>query len=232
MKIIRLSAFGALTLACSLVANAQNAVDAVKKAQYALGMIRSPQRIDAIGTMEYWGTGSAYSYGQQFKPDGAWPPMKVTYHASISYQVPAMRVDMMRSNPDGPYQGGGGLPFVAPQRQVQVVSGGFSWNEPVPGGGFIKGTTATPAPGTVEERMLQFWSTPHGSLKAAALAGANTKVTTENGRTVLTFPLPGSLSAVNMKITLNAKDQPEKIEVRRDDPVLGDIVAETVYTDY
>ena len=123
MKMIRMSAFGALTLACSLAANAQNAVDAVKKAQYALGMIRSPQRIDAIGTMEYWGTGSAYSYGQQFKPDGAWPPMKVTYHASISYQVPAMRVDMMRSNPDGPYQGGGGLPFVAPQRQVQVVSG-------------------------------------------------------------------------------------------------------------
>jgi len=221
-----------LAIFCSTAAFAQDAAAAIKKAQYAIGMIRGPQRVDAIGTMEYWGTGFAYSFGQAFKPDGAWPPAKMTYHASISYAVPAMRVDMTRSNPDGLYQGGGGLPFVAPQRQIQVVSGAFAWNESVPGGGFIKGATATPASGATNDRMLQLWSTPHGALKAAERAGASAKVATENGKTVLTFPLPGALSAVTMKLTLNAKDQPGKVETRGDNPVLGDMITETTYTDY
>src|SRR5262245_7250909 len=115
-------------------AGAQDAQAVIKKAQYAIGMIRGPQRIDAIGTMEYWGAGTAYVFGQQVKPDSAWPAAKITYHASLSFAVPAMRVDATRSNPDGAIQGGGGLPFAAPQRQVQVVSGAFSWNESVPGG--------------------------------------------------------------------------------------------------
>jgi len=39
-------------------ARAQDATARIKAAQYALGMIRGPQRIDAINTMEYWGTGT------------------------------------------------------------------------------------------------------------------------------------------------------------------------------
>ena len=63
---------------------------------------------------------------------------------------PAMRVDVTRSNPDGLIQGGGGLPLAAPQRQIQVVSGKFAWNESVPGAGFTAGTTATPTPDAAE----------------------------------------------------------------------------------
>ena len=137
-KLYRSGASAALALLVAMVfapaASAQEAAAAIKKAQYAIGMIRGPQRVDAIGTMEYWGSGFAYSFGQQFKPDGAWPPAKIVYHASLSYAVPAMRVDATRSNPDGLYQGGGGLPFAAPQRQIQVVSGAFAWNESAPGG--------------------------------------------------------------------------------------------------
>src|SRR5665213_3864600 len=95
-----------------LLANAQDAAATIKTAEYALGMIRGPQRIDAINTVEYWGTGS------------------VTYHTSVSYAVPAMRVDITRSG----------------QRQIQVVSGAYAWNESMPGAGFIVGSTATPAP--------------------------------------------------------------------------------------
>src|SRR5450755_2404608 len=87
----------------SLAANAQDAAATIKTAEYALGMIRGPQRIDAINTVEYWGTGT------------------VAYHASISYAVPAMRVDITRAG----------------QRQFQVVSGEHAWNESVPGAGFI-----------------------------------------------------------------------------------------------
>src|SRR5207302_3675158 len=162
---------------------AQDAAARIKTAQYALGMIRGPQRIDAINTMEYWGTGNS-----------------ATYHVSLSYLTPAMRVDIMRGNPNG--------------RQIQVVNGNFAWNESVPGAGFIPGTTATPSPGAVKDRLLQLWSTPHGALKAAEKAAASAKGTNENGATVITFPLAAPLAGTTMKVTLNAKNQVERVETR------------------
>src|SRR5216684_7261739 len=92
---------------------AQDAPATIKAAQYALGMIRGPQRIDAINTMEVWGTGYNYNFGQAYRPDGPWPAFKIAYHASYSYRTPAVRLDITRSNPDGPLQGGG-LPLAAP----------------------------------------------------------------------------------------------------------------------
>src|SRR5712691_2875063 len=212
--------------------SAQDAAATIKAAEYALGMIRGPQRIDAINTLEYWGTGNTYAFGQAYRPDMAWPAFKATYHVSLSYRASAMRVDVTRSNPDGLIQGGGGLPLAAPQRQIQVVSGKFAWSESVPGAGFIAGSTASPAPGTANDRLLQLWITPFGVLKMAEQAGPNAKVTTEGAATVLTFPLAGELAGITVKTTLNAKKQPERVETRTDNPVLGDMVTETTYTDY
>jgi glyoxylase-like metal-dependent hydrolase (beta-lactamase superfamily II) len=212
--------------------SAQDTAATIKAAEYALGMIRGPARIDAINTMEYWGTGSTYAFGQAYRPDGAWPAFKVTYHASLSFTASAMRVDITRSNPDGLIQGGGGLPLAAPQRQIQVVAGKFAWNESVPGAGFLPNSTATPAPGAATDRLLQLWSMPFGALKMAERAGANAKMTMEGGVQVITFPLPGDLAGITAKVTLNAKKQVEKVETRTDNPVLGDVVTETTYTDY
>lgn len=220
---------GVLAAPC---ARAQDAQAVIKTAQYAIGMIRGPQRIDAINTMEYWGTGSTYAFGQAYRPGSVWPAFKAQYHASLSYAVPAMRVDVTRSNPDGLIQGGGGLPLAAPQRQVQVVSGKFAWNESVPGAGFIAGSTATPTPDAVNDRQLQLWITPFGALKMAVKAGSAAKVSNEGGATVLTFPLSAPLQGVTMKVTLNAKNQPERVETRSNDPVLGDMVTEVTYSDY
>jgi glyoxylase-like metal-dependent hydrolase (beta-lactamase superfamily II) len=222
---------GAMLALASLAvppAGAQDAAATIKAAEYALGMIRGPRRIDAISTLEYWGTGYTYAFGQAYRPDGAWPAFKVSYHASLSYAVPAMRMDVMRSNPDGLVQGGGGLPLAAPQRQIQVVSGQFAWNESTPGAGFAPGTTATPAPGAAGDRLLQLWTTPFGILKAAERSGANAKVEVEGGATVLTFPLSGATA----KVTLNAKNQVERVETRADNPVLGDVITATTYSDY
>src|SRR5262249_41590941 len=144
--------------------------------------------IDAINTLEFWGT------------DNTQRPPLATYHVSLSYLTPAMRVEIMSNSPD--------------VRQISVVNGSFAWNESVPGGGFIPGTTATPAPGAVKERLLQLWSTPHGALKAAERASSNAKLANENGATTITFPLSGELSGTTMKLTLNAKDQLEKVETR------------------
>lgn len=228
-RFLKIAAVAVLVLA---PASAQDAASTIKAAQYAIGMIRGPQRIDAINTVEYWGTGTGYVFGQAYHPDKPWPPFKATYHVSLSYAVPAMRVDVTRSNPDGLIQGGGGFPLAVPQRQIQVVSGLFAWNESVPGAGFIPGTTANPAPGAVDERLVQLWTTPFGALKAAAKAGAATKVTVANGVTTIAFPLPGQLAGIAMKVSLNAKNQPERVETLTADPVLGDLVTETTYSDY
>jgi hypothetical protein len=177
-------------------ATAQDASARIKAAQYALGMIRGPQRIDAINTVEYWGTGVNY-----------------TYHVSLSYLTPAMRVEITNYTPNA--------------RRIQVVNNNFAWDESVPGAGFIPGTTATPRPEAVKERLLQLWTTPHGALKAAVRAGASAKLSTENGANVITFPLSGQLAGITMKITLNAKDQVEKVET-----VNGNAVTITTYSDY
>jgi glyoxylase-like metal-dependent hydrolase (beta-lactamase superfamily II) len=212
--------------------SAQDAAATIKKAEYALGMIRGPARIDAINTMEFWGTGSTYSFGQSYKPDMPWPPFKTEYHGSLSYAVPAMRADMMRSNPAGLVQGGGGLPLAAPQRLVQVVSGQFAWNESAPGGGFALGTTATPAPGAANDRLLQLWMMPFGALKMAERAGANAKVTTEGGATVITFPYSGPLTGITAKVTLNGKSEVARVETSTDNPMLGDMITEASYSGY
>ena len=187
---------------------AQDAAATIKAAQYALGMIRGPQRIDAINTLEYWGTGKVSRL-----------PGIVTYHASLGYRLSAMRVDITPSNADGSNQN---------LREIQVVSGNFAWNGSVPGGGFTPGTTATPMPGALKDRLLQLWSTPHGALKAAEQAGANAKVAQEGGATVIAFPLSGPLAGVTMKVTLNAKNQVARVETRGP----GNTVTETTYSDY
>ncbi|HLK46779.1 MAG TPA: MBL fold metallo-hydrolase [Bryobacteraceae bacterium] len=207
---------------------AQDAAATIKAAEYALGMIRGPRRVDAINTLEYWGAGYTYAFGQAYHPGAPWPAFKVTYHASISYALPAMRVDITRSNPEGPVQGGGGLPLAAPQRQIQVVSGDFAWNESVPGAGFIAGSTATPAPGAAADRLLQLWVTPFGVLKMAERAGTSAQLSTEAGLSIITFPLGGQ----TVKLSLNSKQQVERVETHSTNPVLGDTLAETTYSDY
>jgi hypothetical protein len=177
--------------------NAQDTATRIKIAQYALGMIRGPQRIDAINTMEYWANGSG-----------------VTYHVSLSYFTPAMRVDVTHTD--------------TKKRDISVVNGKFAWNESVPGAGFLAGTTAVPAPDAVKDRLLQLWSTPHGALKMAERAGSNANMTTENGTTVITFPLADLLAEVVMKVTLNAKNQVEKVQTRTERGAL----IETTYSDY
>src|SRR5262249_124475 len=108
-------------------------------------------------------------------------------------------------------------------------SGKLAWNESEPGAGLVPGAgTATPQPAAVNDRLLQLWTTPYGVVKAAMKAGANTKVSVERGATVVTFPTVGT----TMKATLDSKNLVERVETRSDNPVLGNIVTETTYSDY
>ena len=181
-----------------------------------------------LNTVEYSGAGLNHAYGQAYAPGGPWPAFKVTsYKAVIDYNTPAMRVELDRTNPDGEVRGGGGLPLLAPQKQIQVVSGEAAWNVGGQNATMAAPSTASPTP--VPDRLLNIWKSPHGVVKAAQKAGANAKVTMQpNGGAVVTFPAAG----LTVKATFNAEHLVEKAETTVDDPIYGDSVWESRFSDY
>jgi hypothetical protein len=80
-------------------------------------------------------------------------------------------------------------------------------------------------------RFLQLWILPYGVVKAGIAAGDKTKISSEDGATVITFPLSGQLAGVTVKATLDAKNYITKVETRNDNPALADLAIETEYSD-
>ena len=206
----------------------QAAAEAVGLARWSgVGGQHLPE-VDVITTMEIWGSGTTYGLGQPYKPGEPWPAFKTEYHASLDYNPPAMRVEMTRTNPGAPVQGG-----AAPQHTIQVVREKYAWDESEIGAGLVpERGTATPALATANNRLLQLWILPYGVLKAALAAGDKTRISTENGATVITFPLSGQLAGVMVKATLDAQNMVAKVETRADTPALEGMLTETEYSDY
>jgi len=180
------------------------------KNEVGLGLHRGVQDEDSVLTVEYWATGTMREVGP--KTIGPAVPLKSVY-VQFAYDFPGMRVDMTRAN---------GM------REIQVVSGTYAWNEiDKIGGGLEPGWgSAVPAMDTVNERLLRMWTSPMGVYKAAFAAQANAKTAVENGAVTLTFPLSngkpgntanlvvGALEGTPVKVTLNARYQPTRVEVR------------------
>jgi hypothetical protein len=196
---------------------------AVKAAADAMGMTRTGgpggallPEIDVVNRMEFWGSGTASA------PGASAQAFKTEYRAALGYNPPAMRVEMT------PAQGSGGQP--AQQRMIRTVRDNYAWNESEPGAGLEPGRgTATPDMAAVKGRLLRLWMLPYGVVKAAFAAGDKTKLSVENGATVLTFPLSGELAGVTVKATLDAKNFITKVETQSDNPAL---VRQAEYSDY
>lgn len=199
---------------------AQNSKATLEAASKALGA-------DSLTSLQFSASGAMFAFGQAYHPGQPWPGFNVTnYAASIDFNTPAMLAELDRTNPDGPVRGGGGLPLLAPQHQIQGVSGEYAWGvfdaNPGPNG---EVAPPVPAPAALQERLRQIWTaTPQGVIKAAQKAGADTKVT---GR-VITFPAAG----VIMKATLGGDSLVQKVEWTADAPVAGDVAFETTYSTY
>jgi hypothetical protein len=206
----------------------KTAAEAVGLARWSgVGGERLPE-VDVVSTMEFWGTGTTYGSGQPTKPGETLPAFKTEYHATLGYNPPAMRVEMTRTSSGASAQGG-----AAPLHTFQVVREKYAWDESEIGAGLVPGKgTATAAMAAANNRLLQLWILPYGVIKAAVAAGDKTKMSTENGNTVLTFPLSGPLANVMVKATLDANNQVSKVETRPDNPALTDLVTETLYSDY
>ena len=167
----------------------------------AVGMSGDLAGQDEITSIEYWGTGTLTLNGQSCA--------LTDYHASIKYQVPGMRVEFTCTDATG-----------QAHHEIQVVADRMAWNEGEPGTGSTSAMTA------LDQRLTQLWTGPLALVKAAAAAGAQTRISAEAGKTVVTFPVPGVADAT-VKATLNASHQAEQVDTR-----LGRETIQTRYADY
>ena len=204
------------------------AAEAVGLARWSgVGGQRLPE-VDVINTMEIWGSGTTYGIGKSNKTGEPGPAFKTEYHAALGYNPPAMRVEMTRTNSGASAPGAAAAPHT-----IEVVRDKYAWDESEIGAGLVPGKgTATPAMAAASHRLLQLWILPYGVIKAAIAAGDKTKLSTEKGATVLTFPLSGQLAGVMVKATLDAQDEVAKVETQSDNPALADLNTETESVSY
>src|SRR3982074_2117530 len=129
------------------IASGQDAKSVLESATKAMGDVKS---------IQFSGTGHIAALGQNYSPDTAWPETDVTsYTKTIDYASRSSKEELTRVEQTPPIRGGG-APFAGEQKQVNLVSGQYAWNQP--------GAKPQPALAAAEERQLQIWLTPHGFL--------------------------------------------------------------------
>ncbi|WP_333874027.1 MBL fold metallo-hydrolase [Methylobacter sp.] len=177
---------------------------------------------DNIKSIEFSGAGRWYQFGQAPNPDLSWPQFDVkNFTADINYDTASVRVQITRSQTVEP---GRVRPAPVEQKVDQYVSGGTAWNVAAAGNA-APAPTAQPA--AVEERLAEIWASPQGFLKAAQANNAVSK-TVDSG-TEVAFTIAGKYRYVG---TINANNQLERVQTWIDNPVLGDTLVETRYSDY
>jgi len=107
-----------------------------------------------VRSIEYSGTGKWFQFGQAPSPTLPWPPFDVSsFKASISYETPGARVEMVRKQTLEPLRV---RPTPVDQRPIQMVNGTSAWNLAVPAGA-VPGSAAVPQPqpAAVDERLME-----------------------------------------------------------------------------
>lgn len=190
-----------------------SAAGVLKRASAAMGDPKS---------IRYAGEGTGWTFGQAWKPGMPWPKIDIQSQArTINYATGSMRDEIAFSR--GEPKGGGGYPLSGQQRNDQYVSGDFAWN--------MVAVAPTPGPRFVVDRTHQLWITPHGVIHAALRNGARLQWQTKDGKSLaaVSFTEPGKFSATAF---INDDYLVERVESRLPDPVLGEVPAVTVYSNY
>lgn len=194
-------------------ASAQDAKTVIQNAQRAMGNVNS---------IQYSGTGKMGGFGQSWSPGGAWHPTVITnYTRTIDYASRSSKEELTRTQENPPARGGE-APFGGEQRQVNLVSGQYAWNQP--------GNAPVPALAAAADRQLLIWVTPHGFLKAAEENNATAKAGKENGKKVMVL----SFQVGKNKVMGNVDDHSlvTKVQTWIATPVMGDTLVDTTYSDY
>ena len=207
--IAKLARASALILAISCAVAAQDAKTVLQSATKAMG---DPNSI------QFSGTGELGILGQAYSPSSPWPENDIkSYIRTIDYASRSSKEELTQVEPT-PLRKGGGGPFAGEQKNVNLVSGDYAWNQP--------GNAPQPAVAAAEDRQLQIWLTPHGFLKAAMANNATAKK--GKGGTIVSF-MAGKFKVDG---TIDSQGMVTKTETWEDNPVLGDMLVETDYSGY
>ena len=185
---------------------------------------------DALGaaslkSVEFSGSGRWFQFGQAPNPTLPWPQFDVsTFKTAINYETPSARVEMTRLQTVEP---GRLRPGPVEQKPVQLISASYAWNLAVPADAQPDAAPVPQAqPATVEERMMEIWSTPQGFVKAALANNATSQPA--NGGSEVSFTV-GKNRYVG---TINAQSHVARVQTWIDNPVLGDTPVETTFSNY
>jgi glyoxylase-like metal-dependent hydrolase (beta-lactamase superfamily II) len=192
------------------IALAQDAKTVLQSATKAMGDVKS---------IQFSGTGHLAAVGQAWNPTSPWPETIVkSYTRTVDYSSQSSREELVRNEGDPPAKGGA-APFGGDQKQVNLVSGQYAWNQP--------GNAPQPAVAAAEERQLQIWLTPHGFLNGAMQNSATAKK--GKGGTEVSFT---AMTKFKVTGTIDTQGMVTKTETRIPNPVLGDMLVETDYSAY
>jgi glyoxylase-like metal-dependent hydrolase (beta-lactamase superfamily II) len=175
-----------------------------------------------IQSIEFSGTGRWYQFGQAPNPDLPWPPFDIkSFTADINYSAASARVQISRLQV---VEAGRNRPLPVEQKVDQYISGNTAWNK-------ATAANASPAnnaqPAAVEERVAEIWESPQGFLKAALVNHADSE-SVDNG-TKISFSLGDKYRFIGI---INDDNQLVQVKTCIDNPVLGDTVIESQYSDY
>ena len=189
-------------------AEAQDAKATLEAASKALGTAD-------VKSIEMQGSGVMFQVGQSAVPGEPWPLFNVrTFTRVVNYDLASLREDLLRTRALEPPRGGGA--YVRGEHQlVSMLNGDHAWN--------VMGQAAVAAPIALADRQFQFWSTPHGVIKAAMANPAGVQ-----GRTIA-FGIPGRFQAT---AALDAANLVERVDGTLSNPVLGDMAVTVSYEDY
>jgi glyoxylase-like metal-dependent hydrolase (beta-lactamase superfamily II) len=190
-----------LALAVAGCSGPRDAATVLRDAESAMG---------AVTSIQYSGTGMNAFFGQALTAGEAWPRRDMSgYTRTINYEQRSARDEM---NFAQPVFGG--------QQQNAQVNGDKAWN--------VGQNGPVPQLAAAEERQLHIWLTPHGFLKAAAVA-SDAMVAEDEGSSRVSFT---ALGKYKVDGTIDGANHVTRVATKIPNPVLGDTDVVATYSEY
>ena len=200
----------AASVVCCLAAIIAAGPEVRVAGQDATGVLREVDRAlgaSSLKSLRYSGTGFAYAFLQNPRPDVRYPKFYAKYTRAIDFEKGVSREETTRAQFENPPSGGGQQPLYTDTTGAAVTGESSAW-----GGGAVA-------------------LTPQGFVRAAMAAKATVSQARLDGKpmTVVSFT---ARDKYKVNGYVNAQHLIEKIETWTPQPTLGDMSIETTFSDY
>ena len=197
------ASFVLLSLMSSRTVTGQDAKSLVQAASKEMG-------IENVNSVMFYGSGANFNLGQSNRANGPWPRTNLNdYTRAIDFSLSASRATAV------------------------------TWSAPVTGGAAAQGafTQNITAENSTWAQQLEIWITPWGFLKGAAANGATVKddslglkkykvvtwKTTQKSPSGKPYTVEGFINSDNLV---------DRVNTWIENPIFGDMLVQTLYTDY